>query len=240
MSTEDPMLQWRDGQPWSARFGDRYFSAASGLDETRHVFLQGNRLAGRFAALRPGDSFRVGETGFGTGLNFLCTRALFEQMAPPGATLRFRSVERWPLAPAQLRAALALWQALQPAAEALLAQWAPPAHGRLACGFGAVQLELDIGDVAAALPAWPYAQIDAWFLDGFAPARNPAMWSEAVLAQVARASKPDATLATYTSAGWVRRGIAAAGFAVRRMPGHGRKREMLVGTRAPVSPSPTP
>jgi tRNA 5-methylaminomethyl-2-thiouridine biosynthesis bifunctional protein len=94
-----------------------------------------------------------------------------------------------------------------------------------------VRLELDIADVAAALTAWPDAAIDAWFLDGFAPAKNPEMWNHAVLAQVARASHRGATLATYTSAGWVRRGLEDAGFAVRRVPGHGRKREMLVGWR---------
>ena len=94
-----------------------------------------------------------------------------------------------------------------------------------------MRLELDVADVARALPAWPDAQIDAWFLDGFAPAKNPQMWSDAVLAQVARTSRPGATLATYTSAGHVRRGLQAAGFMVQRVPGHGRKREMLTGVR---------
>jgi tRNA 5-methylaminomethyl-2-thiouridine biosynthesis bifunctional protein len=227
----DEALQWRAGQPWSARFDDRYFSAASGLEETRHVFLQGNRLAERFAALRRGEVLHIGETGFGTGLNFLSARALFEQTATGGAALVFHSVEAWPLAPQDLRAALALWPSLQGCAGELIAGWAPPAAGCHAWQFGAVRLELDIADVAAALPAWPDAAIDAWFLDGFAPAKNPEMWNHAVLAQVARASHRGATLATYTSAGWVRRGLEDAGFAVRRVPGHGRKREMLVGWR---------
>jgi len=240
MDNEDPMLQWRDGQPWSARFDDRYFSAVSGLDETRHVFLQGNRLAARFAALRPGEVFRIGETGFGTGLNFLCTRLLFEQAAPAGAVLVFRSVERWPLAVHELRAAWAAWPSLRSAADELAARWAPPPSGTLQCRFGTLRLDVDIDDVAAALPAWPGAAIDAWFLDGFAPAKNPQMWSDAVLAQMARASKPAATLATYTSAGWVRRGLQAAGFVVHRVPGHGRKRQMLVGARAAMPLSPRP
>lgn len=230
MPTAKSALQWRDGQPWSARFGDRYFSSDSGLEETRHVFLQGNRLAERFAALCAGQTLHIGETGFGTGLNFLCTRALFERTAAPGAALVFRSVERWPLALAELQAALALWPTLAPAAQALLAQW-PPRPGLQCWDFGAMHLALDIADIACALPAWPAAAIDAWFLDGFAPAKNPQMWSDAVLAQVARASRPGATLATYTSAGWVRRGLQAAGFEVRRVPGHGRKRQMLVATR---------
>ena len=233
MSLAEPALQWRDGQPWSARFGDRYFSSDSGLDETRHVFLQGNRLAERFAALRRGEVLHVGETGFGTGLNFLSTRALFEEAAPPGAALVFHSVERWPLAAAELQAALALWPALRPQADALRACWAPPAPGRHAWDFGAVRLELDVDDVASALRAWPAATIQAWFLDGFAPAKNPEMWSDTVLEQVARASAQGATLSTYTSAGWVRRGLQAVGFAMQRVPGHGRKRQMLIGRREP-------
>ena len=227
----DPMLQWRDGQPWSARFDDRYFSSDSGLDETRHVFLQGNRLPERFAALRPGELLRIGETGFGTGLNFVVSRMLFEQCAPAGARLVFRSVERWPLAPQDLRAALALWPTLRPCADELLLHWAQAPAAAQAWDFGAVRLKLDIADVAQALPAWPDAQVDAWFLDGFAPAKNPQMWIDAVLAQVARASKPGATLATYTSAGQVRRGLQAVGFNMQRVPGHGRKRQMLVGLR---------
>jgi tRNA 5-methylaminomethyl-2-thiouridine biosynthesis bifunctional protein len=231
MPSPAPTLQWRDGQPWSSRFDDRYFSSDSGLDETRHVFLQGNRLVQRFAALRPGEVLRIGETGFGTGLNFLCSWDLFSRTAPDGAALVFRSVERWPLAPAELHTALALWPVLQPMAEALLMRWAPPAPGHHRWNFGAVSLELDIDDVTAALPAWPAAAIDAWFLDGFAPAKNPEMWSDAVLAHVARTSRPGATLASYTSAGWVRRGLQAAGFSVQRVPGHGQKRQMLVGRR---------
>ena len=227
-----PAMQWRDGQPWSARFGDRYFSSDSGLDETRHVFLQGNGLAQRLAALVRGDVLHIGETGFGTGLNFLCSCALFAEAAPAGTALVFHSVERWPLAPTELQAALALWPTLGPLADALCAHWAPPGPGRHVWDFGPVQLQLDIGDVDSVLPTWPAGRIDAWFLDGFAPARNPEMWSGAVLAQVARASAPGATLATYTSAGWVRRGLQAAGFEVQRVPGHGRKRQMLTGRRS--------
>jgi tRNA 5-methylaminomethyl-2-thiouridine biosynthesis bifunctional protein len=89
---------------------------------------------------------------------------------------------------------------------------------------------LDIDDVATALAGWADRSIDAWFLDGFAPAKNPAMWSDAVLAEAARASRPGASVATYTSAGWVRRGLQQAGFEVRRVPGFGRKRDMLIGS----------
>lgn len=223
------MLQWKDGQPWSARFDDRYFSAESGIDETRHVFLQGNRLAERFASLGAGQVFRIGETGFGTGLNFLCAWRLFEQMAPIGATLEFRSVEAFPLDTASLRAALALWPEQVSWAELLCTAWPDATPGSHRLSFGRVRLLLDVADVAVALKHWPARSIDAWFLDGFAPAKNPAMWSDAVLAEAARASRPGASLATYTSAGWVRRGLQQAGFEVWRVPGFGTKRQMLVG-----------
>ena len=227
------MLHWKDGQPWSTHFDDRYFSADSGIDETRHVFLHGNRLAERFATLAAGEIFRIGETGFGTGLNFLCAWQLFEQQAPRDAVLEFHSVEAYPLHVDALRAALALWPELQPSAQALCAAWPDAAVGRHRLDFARVHLLLDMAEVATALPRWADAQIDAWFLDGFAPAKNPAMWTEQVLAEVARASRAGASVASYTSAGSVRRGLRDAGFELQRVPGFGRKRQMLVGHRLP-------
>ncbi len=224
-------LDWQDGLPFSSRFGDVYFSADSGLEETRHVFLHGNRLAERFAGLSRGESFAIGETGFGTGLNFLCAWQLFEQAAQQGASLDFFSIEKFPLDDDELCAALALWPELQPQAEALLQRWRRrvPGWNRWSFADGRVRLTLAIGDVAEVLPQLHNAVVDAWFLDGFSPAKNPEMWSENVLYGIARASRPAATLATYTSAGWVRRGLLQAGFAVERVPGYGRKREMLRG-----------
>lgn len=223
-------LDWQDGLPFSSRFGDVYFSVDSGLEETNHVFLKGNNLAERFAALSAGESFAIGETGFGTGLNFLCAWRLFEQVAPPGASLDFFSIEKFPLDDGELRAALALWPELQPFADRLLARWRRRVPGWNRWSFGRVRLTLAIGDIAGVLPQLQSDAFDAWFLDGFSPAKNPEMWSEAVLVQLARASHAGATLATYTSAGWVRRGLLQAGFDVARAPGFGRKREMLRGT----------
>ncbi|HXU92744.1 MAG TPA: bifunctional tRNA (5-methylaminomethyl-2-thiouridine)(34)-methyltransferase MnmD/FAD-dependent 5-carboxymethylaminomethyl-2-thiouridine(34) oxidoreductase MnmC [Gallionella sp.] len=229
-------LAWQDGLPFSSHFGDVYFSADSGLEETRHVFLQGNRLAERFAALGDGESFTIGETGFGTGLNFLCAWQSFEQAAPPGASLDFFSFEKFPLDDDELRAALALWPELKPFADRLLASWRRRVPGWNRWSFGRVRLTLAIGDVAEVLPQLQGGVVDAWFLDGFSPAKNPEMWSEPVLSQLARASRAGATLATYTSAGWVRRGLLQAGFDVERVPGFGRKREMVCGTLTPLSP----
>ncbi len=225
------MLDWKDGLPYSARYGDVYFSADSGLEETRHVFLQGNGLAERFAALPAGANFCIGETGFGTGLNFLCTWQLFERTAVRGASLDFFSVEKFPLHDDELRAALALWPELHALAEDLLTRWhrRVPGWNRWSFAGGRVRLTLAIEDVARALPQLQPACVDAWFLDGFSPAKNPDMWDAVVLSGVARASRTGATLATYTSAGWVRRGLQQAGFTIERVPGFGRKREMVRG-----------
>jgi tRNA 5-methylaminomethyl-2-thiouridine biosynthesis bifunctional protein len=224
-------LEWRDGQPYSRRFGDVYFSRESGFAETRHVFLAGNALAERWAKLEPEGCFTVAETGFGTGLNFLAAWALWAETAPLGARLHFVSVEAHPLARDEIERALALWPALARYREALVAAWEAFAPGwhRLAFAAGRVTLTLLVGDAAAVLPRVE-AAVDAWLLDGFAPARNPAMWSPEVLARVARLSRPGTTLATYTVSGDVRRRLEAAGFELRKRSGFGHKREMLCGT----------
>lgn len=226
------MLDWKDGQPYSSRYGDVYFSTDSGLEESRHVFLRSNRLAERFAALREGESFCIAETGFGTGLNFLCAWQLFEQVAPAGASLDFFSTEKFPLSDDELQASLLLWPELAVPAAGLLAHWQRrvPGWNRWHFTGGRVRLTLAQEDVAQALPQLPEGCADAWFLDGFSPAKNPEMWSELVLNNIARASRTGATVATYTSAGWVRRGLQQAGFTVERVPGFGRKREMMRGS----------
>lgn len=224
-------LDWDEhGQPLSRGFGDVYFSRASGLEETRYVFLAHNALPLRFAALPAGGRLSVGETGFGTGLNFLCAWQLFERTAPADARLHFVSVERFPLTRADLQKALALWPELAPWADALLAQYVAvhPGFQRFVFAEGRVVLTLLVGDVLERLPELD-ARIDAWFLDGFAPAKNPEMWTPALFAELARLSAPGASLATFTSAGFVRRGLNAAGFAMQRVKGFGQKREMLAG-----------
>lgn len=225
------MLNWKDGQPFSDRYGDVYFSTDSGLEETRHVFLQGNHLVERFAALSAGESLCIGETGFGTGLNLLCAWQLFEQVAPLGASLDFFSVEKFPLDDGELRAALALWPELKSHAEALLTRWPRrvPGWNRWSFAGGRVRLSLAMCDVGDALSQLPAGCVDAWFLDGFSPSKNPEMWNEPVLENIARVSCEGATLATYTSAGWVRRGLQQVGFEVEKVEGFGRKREMVRG-----------
>jgi tRNA 5-methylaminomethyl-2-thiouridine biosynthesis bifunctional protein len=223
------MLDWQNGHLYSARFGDVYFSRDSGLEEKQYVFLQGNRLADRFGSLQPGTTFSIGETGFGTGLSFLCAWQLFDEVASPGASLDFFSVEKYPLAEEELSAALALWPELRPYAAELMLRWRRrvPGWNRWSFAGGRVRLTLAIEDVAEALPETH--GIDAWFLDGFSPARNPEMWTQQVFHEIVRASRAGATFATYTCAGVVRRALEQAGFQVKKISGFGRKREMLQG-----------
>ena len=224
-------LDWDDqGRPRSRVFDDVYFSDQSGLDETRYVFLEQNRLAERFAALPAGGRLVIGETGFGTGLNFLCAWQLFEQHAVPGARLHFVSVEKFPLSPADLQRALALWPDLKPFCDQLLKHYVAIHQGfqRIVLDNGRVTLTLLIGDALEQLPQLD-GQIDAWFLDGFAPAKNPEMWTAELFAELARLAAPGSTISTFTSTGWVRRLLNAAGFKMKRTPGIGHKWEILRG-----------
>ena len=237
MQNQQGNLEWRDGLPLSRVFDDVYFSRSSGIAESRYVFLQQNHLRERWQSLA-GDGFTIGETGFGTGLNFLCAWQLWRECAPPQARLHFVSTELYPLSHADLARALALWPELAPYAQALLAQYCRLAPGwrRFSFDDGRVTLTLLIGDARDTLPQLR-AQVDAWFLDGFAPAKNPQLWHEDMLKVIARLSAPGCTLATFTSAGAVRRGLLAAGFNVKRFPGFGSKREMLRGHFATSRPA---
>ncbi|OHW39755.1 bifunctional tRNA (5-methylaminomethyl-2-thiouridine)(34)-methyltransferase MnmD/FAD-dependent 5-carboxymethylaminomethyl-2-thiouridine(34) oxidoreductase MnmC [Pseudomonas sp. 06C 126] len=224
-------LDWDDqGRPRSRVFDDVYFSDQSGLDETRYVFLEQNHLQQRFAALPEGGRLVIGETGFGTGLNLLCAWQLFDQHAAPGARLHFVSVEKYPLSRADLQRALALWPELKPWADQLLAQYVAIHQGfqRLVLDAGRVTLTLLIGDALEQLPQLD-AQVDAWFLDGFAPAKNPDMWTAELFAELARLAAPGSTISTFTSTGWVRRLLNGAGFKMKRTPGIGHKWEILRG-----------
>lgn len=224
-ATDQTGLIWRAGDlPFSARFGDPYFSAADGLAEARHVFLGGCGLPGGWAGL---PAFRVAELGFGTGLGFLAARALWRQTRAPGAVLHVTSFELWPLPGADMLRALARWTELAPLAAELAAAWRP-AGGRF--DFGDTCLDLVVGDARETVPGWT-GVADAWFLDGFAPRRNPEMWEPALIRAVFDRTAPGGRLATYSSAGAVRRALAASGFVVATCPGFGPKREMTVALR---------
>ncbi|KTB86217.1 FAD-dependent cmnm(5)s(2)U34 oxidoreductase [Pseudomonas syringae pv. syringae PD2766] len=229
--TRHAQIDWDEhGNPRSRDFSDVYFSTESGLDETRHVFLVQNDLHRRFTELPVGGRLIIGETGFGTGLNFLCAWQLFEACAPAGARLHFVSVEKYPLSRADLQRALALWPELSTFAQPLLDQYVAVHEGfqRLVFDDGRVTLTLLVGDALQMLPQLD-GQIDAWFLDGFAPAKNPEMWTPELFAELARLSTSATTIGTFTSTGWVRRSLNAAGFKMKRVPGIGHKWEVLRG-----------
>jgi len=236
-------LDWQDGQPVSRRFGDVYFSRESGIAEARHVFLAGNRLRDRWAALPPGGRFTIGETGFGTGLNFCAAWQLWESVAPPDAVLRYVSFERFPLSPDELARALILWPELAQYARSLAGQYTALAPGwhRFHFADSRVLLTLAIGDANAMLDELSGC-CDAWFLDGFAPAKNPELWTAGLLAAIGAHSNADATAATYSVAALVREGLHAAGFQIEKARGFGHKREMLVGERrgGTATPSQSP
>lgn len=214
-------IDWRDDTiPVSRRFDDPYFSLDNGLAETAHVFLAGNDLPARF-----GGRLCIAETGFGTGLNFLMTWKAWTDAGRPG-TVQFTTFEAYPMALPDMRRALAAFAPVAPYAACLLA--ALEAGSRL--DFDGITLQIVPGDVRDTLPRWEGAA-DAWFLDGFSPAKNPEMWGDDVLAQVARHMVPGGTLATYTAAGHVRRALAMAGLEVIRAPGYGRKRHMTTARK---------
>ena len=224
-----PSLTWHEAAPHSAAFDDVYFSREDGRAETEHVFVNANDLPARFAAWPPERAFVIGETGFGTGLNMLCAWACFEDHAPAHARLHLLSTEKFPLDHASLTRALSAWPSLATYTQVLCAQWPEPVSGihRLHLSER-VTLDLHFGDTAERLGQLD-GQVDAWFLDGFAPSKNPDMWQPALFDAMAARSRPGATFATFTCAGIVKRGLKAAGFTWQKVPGFGRKREMLAG-----------
>lgn len=216
------------GIPFSTEFGDVYHSEDGGLAQARHVFLAGNGLPARWQGR---DAFVILETGFGIGLSFLAAWDAWRADPARPRRLHFISVENRPFSRADLGAALAPFAGLAPLARALAAVWPPALAGfhRLHFDAGNVMLTLLFGDVREMLPQVA-ARADAFFLDGFAPARNPGMWSPEVVRELARIAAPQATLATWTVAGGVRAALSDAGFRVEKGPGFGSKREMLVGS----------
>ncbi|SEQ45439.1 tRNA U34 5-methylaminomethyl-2-thiouridine-forming methyltransferase MnmC [Loktanella sp. DSM 29012] len=220
MTDQPAILSWKDTPhgpvPVSDLFDDPYYSLNGGVDETAHVFLGGNGLPERFR-----DGFHIAELGFGTGLNFLCALRAFRASGVAGRLI-FTSFELHPMTPADRARALAPFDGLPVGtlAAADLSHVAGPDF----------TLRVIAGDANATLPAWD-GMADAWFLDGFSPAKNPALWRPELLQQVADHCRTGGTCATYSAAGHVRASLAAAGFTVTRQPGYGRKRHMTTGIK---------
>ncbi len=213
-------LDWKDGIiPVSRRFDDPYFSLSGGLAETRHVFLDGNALPARF---RPG--FHIAELGFGTGLNMLASLIAWHASGTAGP-LRYTSFEAFPLNAPDIARALSAFPEAAEIADPFLDQWSQGHHTISLPGLDATIIH---GDARDTLPLWP-GRAGAWFLDGFSPAKNPELWSDTLMHQVAAHTAPGGTFATYTAAGHVRRSLGDAGFTVTRRSGYGLKRHMSSG-----------
>ncbi|WP_136439761.1 tRNA (5-methylaminomethyl-2-thiouridine)(34)-methyltransferase MnmD [Pacificoceanicola onchidii] len=214
--TDQCALDWRGEVPVSTRFDDPYYSLENGLAETRHVFLDGNDLPARFSG-----GFHIAELGFGTGMNLLAALSLWRETGQEGV-LRFTTFEAFPLYGEEMIRAQAAFPEVAAVAKDLAPFWMEDIRQ---ITLPDLHFEMIEGDAREMLPLWQGAA-DAWFLDGFSPAKNPELWSPELMQAVFDHTAPSGTAATYTAAGHVRRGLADAGFTVTRTPGYGRKRHM--------------
>jgi tRNA 5-methylaminomethyl-2-thiouridine biosynthesis bifunctional protein len=241
--TDSPIIWDEAGAPRSRLYGDIYFSRQDGLAEARAVFLAGCGLPQAWAGR---SGFCIAELGFGSGLNIAAVLAAWRRTRPPASRLSVFTIEAHPLSAPEAARALIPWPEIADIAALLTSRWPPAARGfhRIDLPELAASVDVAIMDAEAALTAWS-GMADAWFLDGFAPARNPQMWTAALMDLVARRSAPGAKAATYTVAAAVRRALQAAGFEVARRPGFGAKRERLEAWLAPApgpstAPAPAP
>lgn len=219
------VLEWRNGQPYSALYDDIYYSREDGRAESEYVFLKQNDLPQRWSGV---ERFVIAETGFGTGLNFVLTVQQWLNTAPDSACLHYFGFEKHPVSPDDLRKLNQHWPDLGVYFEALLSEYPLPVSGqhiRRLFG-GRVELNLIYMDVLDALKDRKLA-VDTWYLDGFDPAKNTDLWNEDVFQLIANNSKSNTSLSTYTCAGKVRRGLLAVGFEVEKVKGFGAKREMI-------------
>ncbi|WP_027488969.1 tRNA (5-methylaminomethyl-2-thiouridine)(34)-methyltransferase MnmD [Allorhizobium undicola] len=228
-AAERQSLIWHEGDmPYSTAFGDHFYCQTDGRLECGHVFLDGNGLPQRFAA---GGLFRIGELGFGTGLNACETWRQWKDHRKPDGFLHFVSFELYPMAGAELDRALARWPEIETERRALVALWPQMPAGEVTLDLDAqTRLTVVCGEAFEGVSTCGLS-FDAWFLDGFAPSRNSAMWSPELMQAVFEHTRPSGSFATYAAAGFVRRNLQAAGFAVERRKGFAGKREMLCGTR---------
>ncbi len=220
--------------PYSAEFGDHFYCRTDGRAECAYVFIEANRLHERWHA---GGDCVVGELGFGTGLNFCETWRQWrefrnEHRTPKSGSLHFISFELYPFTRESIKRALSQWPILDQERQTLTQLWPDKPEGTVSLQFeGNIALSVVCGDALTNLSSMKQS-FDAWYLDGFAPSRNPDMWSEELIRAVFEHTRPAGTFGTYAAAGFVRRNLQAAGFEVERRPGFAGKREMLCGTKS--------
>ena len=223
---QPPQLDWSQASgPRAPDYGDIYFSAEDGLEESRAVFLKGCDLPQDWQGKA---QYVVGELGFGTGLNALALWDLWRREGPATGWLHVVSIEKHPLSRADAPRAFEAWPSLAGLSAQLLAQWPSALKGAHRLIFPDDRFTITVfQDEAERALEQIEARVDAWFLDGFAPDRNQAMWSQTVFDRMGRLSRAGSRVATFTVAGSVRRGLQQAGFSVAKRPGFGRKRERL-------------
>lgn len=239
-------IHWLDsGEPFSEQFQDFYFSTEGGLQETEYVFLTQNNFPQVLKSRFHQKIFKIAETGFGTGLNFLATAMHYLQTSNiDDSTLEYTSIEKYPLNRSDLIKIFSIfkcnWPQLSTYCDELLAHYPIELEkeNRFQLFDGKIILNLLINDANTALNNLynifihtKSSKIDAWYLDGFSPAKNPDMWNQDLFSTIAKLSKSGTTLGTFSSAGLVRRGLQEAGFSIKKVPGLGKKREILAGVK---------
>lgn len=235
------LITWQNDLPFSEQYQDVYHSGQGGIGQCHYVFIQGNNLLERWRALEPDSTFLIGETGFGTGLNFLTTWKHWEEFAPASAKLHFISCDKHPLSLNDLIKSLSLWPELEGPAQELIANYPilTPGYHHLIFQNGRIKLTLMLGDAEECFEELLLcgdsdlevnlrrAAVDAWYLDGFSPKKNEDMWSSKLVQIISLLSKKGTTLATYTASAKIKKPLLEHGFIIEKKKGFGPKRHML-------------
>ncbi|NVJ49546.1 MAG: bifunctional tRNA (5-methylaminomethyl-2-thiouridine)(34)-methyltransferase MnmD/FAD-dependent 5-carboxymethylaminomethyl-2-thiouridine(34) oxidoreductase MnmC [Gammaproteobacteria bacterium] len=234
-------VDWQDGIPFSTGFNDIYFSREDGQRESVYTFIEGNQLETRWQKLAH-DEFQILELGFGTGLNFFSTVNYWQSFHDQQRWLNYHSIEKHPLKRMDFIKAANCWPELQTFSQVIIEHYPLPLRGTFKISFPEhfANLYLHYDDASAVLEHLidEHIGFDAFYLDGFAPAKNPDAWNEKLAGMLAALSNPQASFATFTAAGFVRRAMQSNGFSVSKRKGFGTKREMLVGVKADIESSP--
>ena len=236
-------IQWQEKTPYSEQFKDVYYSRNNGISESEYVFIRHNQLEKKFSALGSSKPFVIAETGFGTGLNFLCAWRSFNKHAPDDARLHFISFEKYPVSPEDFKIIVQQYKQDFPQLNQLIQQLPACATGihNLFFDSGRIQLTLIFGDIRNTLPDFLSLKnkVNAWFFDGFAPAKNPDMWGLELFKLFAAYSAKHATFATFTASRMAKDSLKTAGFTFEKKAGFGQKRDMLAGyiSQQPATPS---
>ncbi len=240
MTISQARIEWRNQTAYSTHFDDFYFSMNDAVEERNYVFIEQNNLLPRWQALNSGDSFSVGELGFGAGINFLLSCKHWLATAPANCTLHYYAAESHPLSLMDFNKVIKLWPTLRQFGDALRETYPQMVEGfhRIQLFDHRVHLCLMLGEAGKMFEALAesseidYAlhnknSIQSWFLDGFSPAKNPTIWRQTLLHTVAALSSEETTLSTYSAARCVADNLKNAGFSIERRDGFAKKRQLI-------------